>query len=79
VDSSPETDRHLRAVFSFDALLAPGKYSIALSFNDNRGGGASVVHDKIAGARSFTVQEGSKRFHGAVDLRAQCHIEAGAD
>jgi ABC-type polysaccharide/polyol phosphate transport system ATPase subunit len=76
VEGSQKTgDRDLKAVFSFEAILSPGNYSIALSLNDCHVKAAPIIHEKVAGALSFTVSEGNRPFHGAVNLNANCLLE----
>jgi len=60
------------AAFTFDVVLAPGSYSIAVGLNDHISDTIIVAHDKVVGALNFTVLESPKRFHGVVDLKASC-------
>ncbi len=71
----PISERELGVIngeFDIDLILAPGAYSIVVSLLDHLSDNTVVVHEKVIGALNFTVFEGRKKFHGAVDLNARC-------
>ena len=62
----------IRVEFAFEVSLAAGEFAIALGLNDHLDDGTVLLHEKLVGSLSFTVLEGAKKFHGAVDLKARC-------
>ncbi|WP_051360650.1 ABC transporter ATP-binding protein [Desulfuromonas sp. TF] len=76
-DSRERSTRRIKASFSLELPLAQGMYSLSLALNDYITEEKTIIHDKIAGALSFTMMDGNKdleamdRFHGAVDLKAE--------
>jgi hypothetical protein len=66
--------------FAFEVSLTAGEFAIALGLNDHLEDGTVLLHEKLVGSLSFTVLESSKKFHGAVDLKARCkrsHVGTG--
>lgn len=71
----PKEERNegvISASFSLEVNLAPGLYSFILGLTDFLSEHNVIVHEKVIGGLNFTILERSKKFHGVVDLKAEC-------
>lgn len=73
---APESrkDGVLNVLFSFDVRLAPEPYAFVIGLTDHVSDSIVIVHEKVIGALGFTVLEGDRKFHGVVDLEADCEV-----